>query len=275
MQRHSIVLIISLGAAWLMGCQNSDAPSVSTSGVEGSGTLRIEANGEDFVRQGLTSKDGWAIRFEHVYVHLADLKAYQTEPPFDPDADSPLEAIHTAALPAITIDLAVGDDNATPRLVGQVDAPAGHYNALSWKMTPAQAGPAIGQALVLMGQATQAGQTLPFTLKVNREFAYTCGEYVGDERKGILQAGQTATLEATFHFDHLFGDGTLPAEDELNRKALGCAPLAALAKGEGLELDWATLQQQLPPQAFQTLETNLTGMGHVGEGHCRSKSSMS
>ena len=48
------------------------------SGGEG-GTLQINANGEDFVRQGFVSKDGWSITFDHVYITLADITAYQTD----------------------------------------------------------------------------------------------------------------------------------------------------------------------------------------------------
>ena len=32
----------------------------------GEGSLVLVANGEDFVRQGFVSKDGWSINFEHL-----------------------------------------------------------------------------------------------------------------------------------------------------------------------------------------------------------------
>ena len=37
------------------------------------GTLELRANGEDFIRQGFTSKDGWQIEFDHVYTNIQDL----------------------------------------------------------------------------------------------------------------------------------------------------------------------------------------------------------
>ena len=43
------------------------------------GKLQLNANGEDFVRQGFISKDGWSINFDHVYITLADVTACQTE----------------------------------------------------------------------------------------------------------------------------------------------------------------------------------------------------
>ena len=58
----------------------------------GTGTLQFYANGEDFVRQGFVSKDGWAITFDHVYITLADITAYQSDPPYDPHAGSDVQS---------------------------------------------------------------------------------------------------------------------------------------------------------------------------------------
>ena len=115
-----------------------------------------------------------------------------------------------------TVDLAAGGEDAEPILVEAVaDAPAGQYNALSWKMVKAETRPAEGQTLVMVGTAEKEGQTLDFTIALNQPLEFVCGEFVGDERKGILTQGSTADVEATFHFDHLFGDGvdvTVPTQ---------------------------------------------------------------
>ncbi|MEO1288023.1 MAG: DUF4382 domain-containing protein, partial [Chloroflexota bacterium] len=50
------------------------------------GTLEFHANGEDFVREGFVSKDGWIINFDHVWVSLSNVRAHQTNPPYDPFA---------------------------------------------------------------------------------------------------------------------------------------------------------------------------------------------
>jgi hypothetical protein len=91
---------------------------------------------------------------------------------------------------------------------------------------------------------------------------------VGDDRKGFLDADGTADLEATFHFDHLFGDGEAPPEDEINTGALGFDPLAAIAEGNTLDLDQAGLEAQLSPADYDRLMGILPSLGHVGEGHC-------
>ncbi|MBF2001657.1 MAG: DUF4382 domain-containing protein, partial [Synechococcales cyanobacterium M58_A2018_015] len=111
-------------------------------------------------------------------------------------------------------------------------------------------------------------ETVNFTLRFDEELAFTCGDFVGEQRKGILTAGGTADLEATFHFDHLFGDADTPANDSLNTGALGFAPLAAIAQNGELDADTATLRQQLAPEDFEKLMGILPSLGHVGEGHC-------
>ena len=161
------------------------------------GTLQFQANGEDFVRQGFVSKDGWAIAFDHVYVTLSDVIGYQSSPPYDPHTETEVDAKAKAALPGThTVDLAEGDEHAAPIVVGEAkDAPQGHFNAIHWAMLQATSGLAQGYALVIAGTAEKDGQTVHFTIKVEDEYEYTCGEYVGDERKGILAKGGTADQE--------------------------------------------------------------------------------
>lgn len=231
------------------------------------GELSLVANGEDFVRQGFVSKDNWRIDFDHVYVTIAEVKAYQTDPAFNPDQDSEINASETVTLQAEakTIDLADGGADATPILVNTVSAPPGFYNALSWKVVPGNQ----NSTIVMQGTASKEDQTINFIIGINQPLEYECGEFVGDDRKGILQAGKTSELETTLHFDHIFGDGEAPADDEINTGALGFEPLAALAENGELQVDAITLQEKLSPEDYQTLEKTVAGLGHVGEGHCR------
>ena len=214
------------------------------------GTLQFDANGEDFVRQGFVSKDGWSINFDHVYITLADVTACQTDPPYDPHSSADMNCDVKISLDNVyTVDLAEGGDNAPPILVDEVaDAPVGHYNAISWKMVKAPTGPAAGYSVVMIGTAEKDGQIVDFVINVEEECVYICGEYVGDERKGIVVDGGTADLDMTFHFDHIFGDAETPLDDALNLGALGFEPFA---EGGEVDLNMAELH-----------------LGHVGEGHC-------
>jgi hypothetical protein len=258
----TLTTLILLASSILMGCGGAEK-----------GTLQFNANGEDFVRQGFVSKDGWAIRFDHVYITLADVTAYQSDPPYDPHESDQIQAKVKVGLDEMhTVDLAEGGEDAPPILVGEVkDAPAGHYNAISWKMTRASTGPASGYSLSVVGVAEKDGQTVDFTINVETEYTYTCGEYVGDERKGLLQKDGVADQEMTFHFDHIFGDAETPMDDELNLDAPGFEPFATAAEGGALDIDMAGLQTKLSAGDYQMLVDILPTLGHVGEGHCHSE----
>jgi hypothetical protein len=253
------VLVIGL----LLGC-----------GVRETGRLQFTANGEGFVRQGFVSKDGWAITFDHIYVNLAEITGYQTDPPYDPHAGGEVAAQVEVGLDGThTVDLAEGDQNAPPILVGEVaDAPAGHYNANRWQMVRATDGAASGYSLALVGTAEKDDEAVDFAIQVESEYEYTCGEYVGDERKGILEKDGAADLEMTFHFDHIFGDAKMPMDDELNVAAPGFGPFAAIAGGSGtLEVNLSAMQGAMSPSDYQMLVDILPTLGHVGEGHCHSE----
>ncbi len=235
--------------------------------------LQIVANGEDFVREGFTSKDGWNITFNHVYASLGEVTAYQTQPPYNPEAGGSLNPTEQVRVEGVkTVDLAASPESPTP-VIAEVPAPPGQYNALSWKMVEATEGPAAGYPLMMDGRAEKDGQTVAFVIKLDREMTFTCGEFVGDERKGIVSPGSQGQLEATFHFDHLFGDAQSPADDEMNVEALGFEPIAALSSGDQVDLNTSQLQQALIPQDYQTLQTLLPSLGHVGEGHCQESAS--
>ena len=241
-----------------------------------SGSLSFVANGEDIVRQGFVSKDGWRITFDHVYLTLADVAAYQTTPPYDAASGVEPEGVSSTVEGPITVDLAAGDENSAPLLIETVDAPVGQYNALGWRMIPASAGAASGATISLVGTAEKSGKSLNFTLNDSTEYAYNCGEYVGDLRKGILTAetsenavpNAVAEVEATFHFDHIFGNADAPPDDALNVGALGFDPLAALAQDGQLETTVTALEDLLDAEAYRALVNALATLGHVGEGHC-------
>ncbi|MBX2863568.1 MAG: DUF4382 domain-containing protein [Leptolyngbyaceae cyanobacterium MAG.088] len=231
------------------------------------GILELRANGEDFIRQGFTSKDGWQVEFDHVYANIQDVVAYQSDPPFNPDTDVDIPAQTNASMTAaVNIDLAAGDENAEPILVAQIESPAGRYNALSWKLA-SESGP----ALVLIGKATRNGETISFEIAMNPSLEFLCGDFVGDERKGFLSPNSTADVEATFHFDHLFGDIDIPADEVLNRGALGFDPFAALAQDGAVKLTSEDLETQLTKTEKLQLADIYKGLGHVGEGHCRAE----
>lgn len=266
-----IALVASIAVA---GCGSSDSEEAtkSTETAAGTGILEFTANGEDFVREGFTSKDGWNLKFQHLYATLANVAAYQTDPPYDAEEGWEMESVEEVELAwTHTADL-VGTESEPIVVLGEVnDAPAGQYNAISWEMVHAGSGESAGYTYYLVGTAEKEGQTIQFTIKLSEQFAFQGGEYVGDERKGFLEDGETADVEMTFHFDHLFGDAETPADDSLNVDALGFDPFATLAANGVLDVDSTALKSSWSAEQTAKLDAILPTLGHVGEGHCVSK----
>ncbi|HSH05703.1 MAG TPA: DUF4382 domain-containing protein [Anaerolineae bacterium] len=246
-------LLLLLGILGLTACASPQ-----------NGTLELLANGEDFARQPFTSKDGWTIDFEHVYLTLTAVTAYQTNPPFDAASGQMPTGTPLPHPDSPTVDLANPTRDDGTLLVGTIDAPTGHYNAISWEMAPLNNNPTIH----LLGTATKDDQTIRFDIQVDQTYQYACGEYVGDSRKGFVDPDTTDNLEMTFHFDHVFGDADSDLSEPLNTGALGFDPLATLATDNELIATLTDLEANLTADQYATLLDTLATLGHVGEGHC-------
>lgn len=231
------------------------------------GQLQLKANGEKLVTQGLIAKDDWQIKFDHVYVYLTNVTASQIS--YSQTTENNKDIANVLLVERQTVDLTKSTKPETTVLVNEIKAKSGYYNRLSWQLNPAKDGPITGYSLVLIGVATKAGETLPFQIRFDQAIAFKCGEYVGDEKKGILKANDIADMEITFHFDHLFGDQNLPKNDDLNQGALGFTPFANLAQNKLVNLNSQQLKNQLTLENWQKLQKILLNLGHVGEGHCQ------
>ena len=265
---------MALSSVILTNCESkNDNQTMAT--TTDKGTLALVANGEDFVRQGFVSKDGWQINFDHLYVNISEATAYQADSSFQPQKGDTKDSFkYQERVEFIdireTTDLASGDANSAPILVAKTDdAPVGFYNALTWKLSTAEAtSPIPGNTIVLQGKAIKDKQTIDFDLGFNQPSEYICGEFIGEERQGIVAVDAPGQVEATFHFDHIFGDAKAPVGDALNQDALGFQPLADLTISQSLELDEQDLSSSLSSQNYQKLTEAVLGLGHVGEGHC-------
>ncbi len=217
------------------------------------GTLQFYANGEELATEGFvtpkTTKDGWTLRFRHIYVGLAEITAYQTSPPYEAIKGGEIISRARVGLPeTYLVDLVADADEDSLVLVGETAAPTGHYNALSWKVVQADRGVSAGYSMMFVGTAAKDGETVDFELVSNEEARYRCGEFVGGERKGFLSQGGTTEQEMTFHLDHIFGRADKAVNDPMNLEAVGFSPFAAGGRSS----------------------IQLKGMhiGHAGEGHC-------
>ena len=227
------------------------------------GQLDVYANGEDFVRDGFLSKDGWQISFDDLQLNLENVTVYQTDPPFNAASGDDPSGSSTVVADAFVASLVQADGS--PRtLVAQVDVPVGHYNAIGWRMINGTDGVTVR----MVGSAEKQTTRIQFDIEISETYRYVCGEYVGDSRKGFVTADSPADVEMTFHVDHVFGDGTADPEESLNVGALGFDPLAALATDSTLSVTQADLEAGLSSADYATLLDTLATLGHVGEGHC-------
>ena len=270
---------IALLSLTIASCGNSETaennngdPAVAN--AQGSATLNLVANGEDFVRQGFVTKDGWTMSFDRLDVNLAQVTAYRMDGAFEPTETDTLdgleyqESVSLVDTPQV-VDLAEGEADAAPIMVADAEVTPGLYNAMAWQIDTAGADSAIaGKTMVMQGTAVKDERTINFDISLDRPIQYLCGEYVGDERKGMVEADSPGELETTLHFDHVFGDAETSADEAINVDALGFEPLAQLASNDSLTIDDATLTQQLSPEDQEKLTKAIIGLGHVGEGHC-------
>ena len=243
---------------------------VEASVVEETGELSFAANGEDFVRSGFVSVDGWHITFNHVYVTLSNISAFQTDPPYDPHSGEVITSdVIAGMVGTYTVDLAEGDENAEPITVGTISGvTTGHYNALSWNLVPATDGPSAGYSIYIDAQASKDDQSYEVFLGFEERYSYYAGEYVGDCRKGFVTAEEPGDLEMTFHFDHIFGDFDQPADSDLNLMAIGFEPFAELMQEGTVSEDLTSLFDSFDEETTNKLLDVLPTLGHTGEGHC-------
>ena len=251
---------------------NNGNPAVAN--AQGQAILNLVANGEDFVRQGFVTKDGWTMSFDRLDVNLAEVTAYQMDGAFEPTETDTLDGLEYQQRVSLVdtpqlVDLAQGEADAEPIMVVDAEVTPGSYNAMAWQIDTAGADSSLaGKTMVMQGKATKDNRVVNFNISLNRPIQYLCGEYVGDERKGIVEADSPGELETTLHFDHVFGDAETSPDEAINVDALGFEPLAQLASNDSLTVDDATLTQQLSAEDQEKLTKAIIGLGHVGEGHC-------
>ncbi|MBE9223282.1 DUF4382 domain-containing protein [Cyanobacterium stanieri LEGE 03274] len=263
------IFVLSAIALTITGCNppqtNTPENNPPTPEV---GFLQLTANGQNYIFQEIQTKDGWNINLNHVYITINNVIAHQTNPPYNASTENPLQAQESVNLiiSPTTIDLMLGTMDNPAVLVTEVEAPPGDYNALSWQMYN---NPESPPSLSLEGIAQKDNQQIPFTLQLPMDINYTCGDFVGDETKGILNPGETAEIEMTFNLNHIFGDARKDNNDAINLTALGFQPIANLANNQPLETNLENLKTNLTPEQYQTLENNILQLAQVGEGQCR------
>ncbi|MCB1154683.1 hypothetical protein KDL45_13595 [bacterium] len=241
----------------------------------GTGTLNFYANGEEFGRNGFTTKDGWALSFDGFWANVTGFTAYQAaiteKHPGHPHSDIPEGASHVALVDSYWVNLAEGDDRTL--VASMEDVPAGNYNYVNFVLDNTDEGDFAGNTIVWTGTATKDEDTVDFTIALPEQMIFiNCLQEVDDAEAGVVEDGGEGSVELTLHADHLFGDADEPEDtvDGVNEFALGFEPFAeyALANGNSIDTTGHDLSEFISDTEKQVFVTALYTIGHSGEGHC-------
>ncbi len=264
-------------------------PDCNLEPAEHTGTLGFRANGEDFVREGFVSEDGWRIDFDAVYVNVYGPTAYQVK---EPQAQTHSDTYHGghphSNIPEGSAHVSLkGEYHLALKQaifeLGSVDnAPIGNYNRSAFRLVPTTADSHavdmdnIGYSIVLKGKASKPEQSeVKFSIRFHEALEhYDCGP---NGLTGVLAEDDFAFVELTFHFDHIFGDAEEgPPEpedpDTVNHVAIGFEPFAKLASNGILDINQNDLGQKMNGATYLKLIEAIRTLGHNGEGHCYTES---
>ncbi|MBD3419482.1 MAG: DUF4382 domain-containing protein [Chitinivibrionales bacterium] len=251
----SAFVLLMLTQLFTTGC--SEAQQKAQALAKGQGAMLFTANGEDFVRKGFADKSGWHIVFDTLLVNIVNPIAYM-----------PGCSVHVCTLSGShVVDLARGDEYAAPAPVAVKNSlEAGNYQSLKFNLRRVASGPFAGSSIIMIGTAAKGEKKVPFTIKLDEEIDFDGKEgYVGDEIMGMVNAGDTATVEMTFHFDHIFGDNEAPADDHITTESVGFDFFYAHTENDTVKLSQADLRET---EDYSKLVKAIWTLGHLGEGHC-------
>lgn len=252
------------------------------------GTVVFEANGEDFVREGFVSEDGWRIDFSEVYVNVSSPAVYQVDATersarharhagHDDDDDAGEDGL-SEALNRVVLEggyfLNLKQD--TFEVGRNPKALPGTYAYLEFAITQAANGSEgfqeryAGDSIVLSGTAVKDGRTVDFTIAFDEIMKFTtCGPM-----DASLLADGEIRAEMTFHFDHIFGDlDEGPADptdpNTVNYVAIGFSPFADMAENGVLDIRQPDMiSEGMSEEIYTQLMDAVKTLGHTGEAHC-------
>jgi hypothetical protein len=224
---------------------------------EKSGSLLFTANGEEFIAEGLVSKEGFTITFDQVLINLSNIEAYSIN---DKKLSAKIEGDQLIDLKKGTVENPV----ITVQMLNNVSP--GNYQSLRYSLKQLQSGEYSGYSIILKGTASKDNQAIPFSIKLNEELLFDGREgYVGDSVKGIVKSGETSDVEMTFHFDHLFGNIEADKNDHVNSGSPGFELFRPYIQDGKIDVN----QNQLTENpAYPVLIGAIETLGHLGEGHC-------
>lgn len=243
------------------------------------GKITVTVYGEEFIEEGIPADvfvDGWAVTYDHFLISIGGAAMMAGE------------GSQEVTIPQFQIfDLAQASGGGGYPL-GTVAAPGGLYDHFGYVIRPqadATAGNALaadvdafkaaGLSLRVVGTATKGPTTIRFDWGFSKNLTHAHCEVEDD------LDGNTVTMQATIHADHLFYDDLVSSEPNVafdliaaSDGADGSAPDGIVTLAE-LAMKDITSEARYQVGSFpvddlrEFIEHQVGTVGHVnGEGHC-------
>jgi hypothetical protein len=248
------------------------------------GTITATVYGEELIEEGIpadVTSDGWSIAFDRFIVSIGDLAARAGD------------AAAVAEPSFYLVDLAQPSGGAGVALA-TLAAPGGSYDQFSYRLAPSPSATAVNVSAADAGVMAAAGRSIWVTGRATRgavtkvlDWGFT--SKIAHSRCEVESSvdGDTVTMQATIHADHLFYDDAVSEEPNVAFQLIadadgadGTRPDGAITLAELRAIDLRALARyqvgSLRDPAGtaianlrQYVEHQATTLGHVnGEGHC-------
>ena len=251
-----------------------------------SDALIFQIDDIDAIREGLLSKDGWQLSFEHFYVNFygpiavqiveEEVKGGEIIPlhPGHPHNDIPEGSAYEALTGDFFVDLSAGQ---TPIDIGMIEGVAvGNYNRLYFSIRTAQEDSRdlisdyLGYSIVMIGVAKKDGQSLPFVIYLVNAFSFY--ECPVETPEGVVGDGDAAHIRISLRIEHVFGDGRYGSEEgTVNPGAAGFQPFADLAVDGAVDITQSEFAYDMDRDTYDALIAALKSMGYSSGGACESE----
>ena len=261
------VALLAMALLAVTGCGDEEEGGV--------GTYSISIYGEEFIEEEIPAADvvdGWAIDFTRFLIAVDSISAT------DGSNAVVVEGAHV-------YDLTEGSGGAG-HVVAALEAPAGDYTSLTYRVAPVSAAEAgagasmddvammvdMGYSVYVEGVATKGGETKTFTWGFTTSTTYT-----NCETAAKVTADGVGSSQLTIHADHFFYDDLVSEEPDVAFDLIASADTDANGEVTAAELEALDITTQTRYQVGSADISDLWGfieaqsrtLGHIdGEGHC-------
>ncbi|MBZ0270715.1 hypothetical protein K8I61_01665 [bacterium] len=240
----------------------------------GSGDLDFVIDGGAELRGEITSKDGWRLVWDHVYVHLTDVVAWRADiakhagETHDGDAGEAGDEHVSPPVNDFYVELTKAAEPSVFITAGGV--PAGRYGMIEFNLSPDTPkhgdDDVFGNAFTILVDADKDEEHLFLTVTVRDAYEFLdCGPNPDVAPVTPESAGQAVVgIDAS----PIFGNVNLAGDDPLNEASIGFQPFADAATTEVLVVKHHDLHDTLGDDLAERFLDSLALAGRTGAARC-------